>query len=84
MSDSEAVGAKGSKTRRRRKQGYTPALLTRDFQALEQVVYDLIDSNLKATDTLTLLPDLRRFQRATHSALEKCLEALLEIKRSSH
>lgn len=70
--------------KRRRKQGYTPALLTRDFQALQQVVYDLIESNLKAIDTLTLLPDLRHFQRATHSALEQCLEAFLEIKRSSH
>lgn len=70
--------------KRRRKQGYTPPLLTRDFQALEQVVYDLIDNNLKAIDTVTLLPDLRRLQKAAHVALEKCLEAFLDTKRTAN
>lgn len=70
--------------KRRRKQGYTLPLLARDFQALEQVVYDLIDRNLKAIDALVLLPDLRRFQRTTHAALEECLEAFLDTKRNTH
>jgi ActR/RegA family two-component response regulator len=67
--------------KRRRKQGYTVPLLTRDFQSLEQVVYNLIDGNLKAVETVTLLPDLRRLQKGTHAALEKCLEVFIEAKR---
>lgn len=68
----------------RRREGYTIPLLARDFQALEQVVYNLLDNSLKAIDTLALLPDLRRLQKASHACLEKCLESFLETKRRVH
>jgi len=74
----------GNHAKRRRKQGYTVPLLARDFQCIEQVVYNVIDNNLKGIEPGSLLPDLRHLQNGMHAALEKCLEVFVDAKRNSN
>ena len=68
--------------KRRKKQGCPIPTVVRDFDFLQQPVYDLIQSNLMGMDVTGLISDLKRLQRNSRALLEKSLEVYADDKRS--
>ena len=66
----------------RKKQGCPIPTVVKDFDFLQQPVYDLIQSNLMGMDVTGLISDLKRLQRNSHALLEKSLEVYANDKRS--
>ncbi len=63
--------------RQRGSQGYTVPLLTRDFQVLRSLSYDLVQQHLAGNDIQSLLRDLGRADDCCQKLTEKALEGLM-------
>ncbi len=63
--------------RQRGSQGYTVPLLTRDFQLLRSLSYDLVQQHLAGNDIQSLLRDLGRADDCCQKLTEKALEGLM-------
>jgi ActR/RegA family two-component response regulator len=73
----------GEHGKRRKKQGYSIASMIRDFDFLQQPVYDLIQNKLMGMDVTGLVSDLKRLQKNLHAMLEKSLEVYANDRRSA-
>jgi ActR/RegA family two-component response regulator len=71
----------GEHGKRRKKQGYSIRTVIKDFEFLQQPVYDLIQSNLMGIDVTGLISDLKRLQKNLHAMIETSLEVYVNGRR---
>jgi ActR/RegA family two-component response regulator len=73
----------GEHGKRRKKQGYSIRTVIKDFEFLQQPVYDLIQSNLMGIDVTGLISDLKRLQKNLQAMIETSLEVYENGRRST-
>jgi DNA-binding response OmpR family regulator len=61
--------------RRRKKDGYTPAMLMREFQLIGEAVYDLLGSDITLLGTVELASDLKLLTQSLNTLTLASLEA---------
>jgi len=68
--------------KKRSRQDYTIPMVIKEYRYFDNVIYDLVHSQMVALDAGGLISDLRLLQNSLHSLMEKSLEPYLSGKRA--
>jgi ActR/RegA family two-component response regulator len=60
--------------------GYSPTMLLDDADALDSVIFEIVQEHLLSLDTSYLIPDLRRLNRSLREQVQESLRALLQTR----
>jgi DNA-binding response OmpR family regulator len=63
--------------------GASAASIAKDFRAVEEAAYQLIQKNLTVTDLLPLISDLRRLGIGLNMLMEQSLQTFVGVKKSA-
>jgi len=70
----------GRHGRRRKKEGYTPAMLMREFQLIGETVYDLLGSDILPLGVVELTSDLKLLMESVNTSMLVSFEAYSRAK----